>query len=301
MYYLSNTFSGKMLIIAVKLLYKVDYKYTVFFRKAYSKVLMFFRNFKKVLAYGTADMFDEIAIETTTYCNRACSYCPNSVFDRGQKKNEKLMSEELFKKIIDELAVIKYKGRISPYFYGEPLLDNRLVDFMDYAHRKLPEANIVVSTNGDFLSIQMLDKLYEAGVCSFCITLHGDICEGTKRIKELMKYIKVTRKKIIMLCQVMNDNTALSTRVGLVKVKNVRQDDLQCLAPICINYKGDVLLCCHDYLGRSNLFGNVANEKIMGIWQKENFKEVRKQLARQKYVLDICKRCVDSHENYSWK
>jgi radical SAM protein with 4Fe4S-binding SPASM domain len=261
----------------------------------YSKVWMSFRNFKKILFYGTVDVFDEIAIETTTYCNRACSYCPNSVFNRGEKKNEKLMDERLFKKIIDELSVIKYKGSIYPYFYGEPLLDERLANFMDYAHKKLPEAKIVVSTNGDYLSIQMLDKLYDAGVRSFCITIHGDIREGTKRIKDLMKYIKITRKKINILSQVMNTNTALSTRIGLVKVKKVRQDDFYCLAPLCINYKGNVLLCGHDYLGMSNIFGNVEKEKVMGIWQKENFKEVRKQLAIRKYVLDICKKCADSH------
>ena len=73
---------------------------------------MIFRNLYKLLSHGTVDMFDGISIETTTYCNRRCSYCPNSTFDRGEKKNEKLMEVWLFKKIIDELRDIKYKSII---------------------------------------------------------------------------------------------------------------------------------------------------------------------------------------------
>lgn len=299
MYYLSNTFPGRVLVKATRLLYRVDYKYTVPFRKAYSRWLSLSRNFMKRLTYGTSDMFDEIAIETTTHCNRACLYCPNSIFDRGQKKNEKLMKEELFRKIIDDLAEMGYRGGIYPYFYGEPLLDNRLVDFMGYAHKRLPQARLAVNTNGDFLTSQILDKLYFAGVRSFWITLHGNIQEGEKRVKELIRHVKATGKKITILCQIMNGNTALSTRIGLVKVKNIRKDDFYCLAPVCINYKGDLLLCCHDYLGFSNLFGNVEKEKIMEIWKKNNFKLVREKLSRQEYILDICRKCVSAHHDYS--
>lgn len=288
-----------MFVKATRLLYKIDYKYTVPFRKAYSGWLRLSHNFIKRLTYGTSDMFDEIAIETTTYCNRTCLYCPNSIFDRGQKKNEKLMEEELFRKIIDDLAEAGYRGTIYPHFYGEPLLDNRLVDFMDYAHKRLPRARLVISTNGDFLTSQIMDKLYSAGVRSFLITLHGNIQDGGKKVKELMQHAKAAGKKITIFCQIMTDNTPLSTRIGIVKVKNIRKDDFYCLSPLCINYKGDVLLCCHDYLGLSNLFGNVEKEKIMGIWRKESFKLVREGLSRQEYLLDICKKCINVHSNYS--
>ncbi len=297
MYYLSNTLFGRISIIAVRVFYKINYKYTLPLRKAYLKVSVFFRDFYKILIYGTVDMFDEVVIETTTYCNRKCSYCPNSVFDRGQKNNEKLMPVKLFKKIIDDLKDINYKGRIYPHLYGEPLLDERLKELMHYAYKKLPQAEITIHTNGDFLNIDILNKLYEAGVRSYFITLHGDVTEGAKRIKKLMRYIEMSKKRIKIFCQVMNDNTALSTRVGLVQVKNVNKDDFQCASPFCIDYKGDVLICCHDYLGVSNSFGNVGKDKIMEIWQKKYFKRIRKQLAKKVFSLELCKRCQSLHES----
>lgn len=286
------------MVKTAKILCRFDYERTLFFRKAYVGCLSAYRNYIKSRIYGTSDMFDQISIETTTYCNRTCLYCPNSVFDRGQKKNEKLMKNELFRKIIDDLAKVEYRGAIYPYFYGEPLLDNRLVDFMSYAHKQLPRAELIVSTNGDFLNSEIMDKLYFSGVHSFWITLHGDqISEGEKRVKELMQYIKTNKRKIAILCQIMNESTALSTRIGLVRPKIVRKDDFSCLAPLCIDYKGDVLLCCHDYLGQSGIFGNAEKENIMDIWKKSNFKIVRQKLSKQEYILDVCKKCVSAHND----
>ena len=44
------------------------------------------RKYKK--HYGLNDFFDTIALETTTYCNLRCSFCPNSNHERGLQKNE---------------------------------------------------------------------------------------------------------------------------------------------------------------------------------------------------------------------
>ena len=94
-----------------------------------------------VVKYGNPDMFNDIIIETTTQCNRRCGYCPNSVYDRSLKHNSHLMSEHLFMKIINDLKEMRFAGRISPHFYGEPLLDKRLYRLMKYAHDTLPKAH----------------------------------------------------------------------------------------------------------------------------------------------------------------
>jgi sulfatase maturation enzyme AslB (radical SAM superfamily) len=65
-----------------------------------------YQELNSLLRYGTTDMFIDFDIETITTCNRRCSYCPNSIFERSLPKNEKLMDKELFEKIIDELAEI---------------------------------------------------------------------------------------------------------------------------------------------------------------------------------------------------
>jgi 8-amino-3,8-dideoxy-alpha-D-manno-octulosonate transaminase len=50
------------------------------------------------------------------------------------------MPKELFYKIINELWLIKYRGQITPTFYGEPLLDKRLPEFIEYLKTKLPDS-----------------------------------------------------------------------------------------------------------------------------------------------------------------
>ena len=89
---------------------------------------------------------------------------------------------------IDELAEIGYHGRICPVFYGEPLLEKRLVDFMRYIRTKLPKSWIEIYTNGDLLTPEKYSLLQQAGVDLFFITQHDQtITEG---VKNLYKYLK---------------------------------------------------------------------------------------------------------------
>ena len=90
-----------------------------------------------------------------------------------------------------------------------------------------------------------------------------------------------------------NNNSWLSNRGGLVKIKNVSKN-IHCqdsTNPLVINYKGDVLLCCNDYLGRVK-FGNVTEHSLLEIWDRESFKKVRKEIKNKIFKLDICKECV---------
>ena len=60
---------------------------------------------KDLFNRALGDSFDQvhtIYIETLTACNLRCSYCPNSVYERGLMKNNEEMDTELFYKIIDE-------------------------------------------------------------------------------------------------------------------------------------------------------------------------------------------------------
>jgi len=287
---LGNTISGKIAVWALSIIYKLDYKHANLFRKQYVFTSGIFKKMRRFLAYGTIDMFDAICIETTTRCNKRCWYCPNSIFDRGLEENEKLMPVGLFKKIIDELKVIEFKGRISPHLYGEPLLDNRLVQLMRYVQETLPNSKVTIYTNGDFLDVEMLESLSQAGVSSYFVTIHGDLKNGTEKMRNLIRYIKKNNKKIDILCQHITADTPLLNRSGLIKAKNISQE-LLCVDELMVNYKGDVVICCNDYSGEV-VFGNLRNETLAEIWDKNIFKVLRRQLKNREYTLDICRRCV---------
>lgn len=274
---------------------KIPFEYAIVLKDVYLWLWMLYLKLFYLLKYGNSDMFNNINIETTTLCNRRCSYCPNSIFDRSLKQNEKLMPEEMFKKIINDLQMIKFTGRISPHFFGEPLMDKRLVRFMKYAHDVLPKAKLVIYTNADLLDTTMLENLYHVGVNHYVITLHGNDKQkeiNKKRINALEKYIKENKRNIDINLINFTEKTYLSNRGGLVKVKKtIKKCSFQNPTnPLVIDYKGDVLLCCNDYLGNVS-FGNIASDSLLDIWNRDNFKRIRKDISRKIFKLNICKKC----------
>lgn len=256
----------------------------VSFKKYFSRLYYPMNNLAK---YGTMDFFRAIEIETLTQCNRKCYYCPNAKYDRG----DHYMDSELYKKIIDELSSIGYNGRVSPHFYGEPLLDSRLLELMEYTRQKLPQAYIVIYTNGDYLTKEMFDLLISKGVDCFLITQHIGVISET--LKKTLDSLTPDLKKKITL-QVFNEDTTLSNRGGLVEpVKTERME--KCTFPatsMIVDYQGNVVLCCNDYFSRIK-FGNLKTEKLIGIWKKKHYAQLRREISSGKFNLDICKKCTN--------
>ena len=52
-----------------------------------------------------------IEIETFSYCNRKCWFCPNSFIDRIS--DNKIMPEDVYLDLIDQLAEVDYSGEIT--------------------------------------------------------------------------------------------------------------------------------------------------------------------------------------------
>ena len=58
-----------------------------------------------------ARFVDQVEIENHNFCNRICWFCPNSYIDRRSRL--RLMTEELFTKILSDLAEIDYDGNLT--------------------------------------------------------------------------------------------------------------------------------------------------------------------------------------------
>ena len=244
--------------------------------------------------YGVWNFFDSIALETTTHCNLRCEFCPNNKYDRGLLKNRKFMEISLFKKIINELSTINYRGQILLHFYGEPLTDERLPELVLYIKKKLPKAKIQINTNGFLLTIPLYKKLINAGVKSFLVTQYGKIMPPS--IKKLFLYLKSRPKKDNKIkYRVLGGDIGLSNRGGEINVKNVVDYERPiCLYPntaIHVNYNGDVILCCNDYHS-SVKFGNLKKESLFSLLKKPLYVSIKTDLKKKKFKLSICKKCV---------
>lgn len=230
-------------------------------------------------------LFTSTNIETYGYCNRKCSFCFNS--DSFPDREVGIMDENLYYKIIDELSDLGFAGRISPHFYGEPLLDTRLVNLISYARKKCPYAYIRFSSNGDLLTEELLLKLLENGLDMILITNYDDY-EKDNLINLSQKYHNYVIYRNFRSMNMVN-------RAGELFERNNENINKSCLRPsnqLVINWKGNVLLCCNDYYEK-HVFGNVKNESIMKIWNSDAFKKYRKRLSKEggRGEIDICRNC----------
>ncbi|OFZ18767.1 MAG: hypothetical protein A2Z20_01410 [Bdellovibrionales bacterium RBG_16_40_8] len=85
--------------------------------------------------------FDKIYIEISNICNLQCDFCPEV------NRQKKIMSYELFTKIIDQVKDLTKE--VTFHLMGEPLAHPKIKEFVDYcAQAKLP---INLTTNGTLL------------------------------------------------------------------------------------------------------------------------------------------------------
>lgn len=113
-----------------------------------------------------------VEIGTHSYCNRTCNYCPLSRDDvnRNDSRAIKFMSDDIFIRIIQDLAEINFSGRIDFSRYHEPLSQKEnILKRIRCIKKFLPKAGISINTNCDFINRRYLDELIEAGVDNFAL------------------------------------------------------------------------------------------------------------------------------------
>jgi radical SAM protein with 4Fe4S-binding SPASM domain len=247
---------------------------------------------ESLLRRGTRDFFQVVEVETTTHCNRRCSYCPNSSFDRGLLAHERRMSSSLFERLLRQLADLDFTGRISPHFYGEPLLDERLEALILRCRTVLPLAKVIVFSNGDHLDLARYQRLILAGVDGLLITQHSNKeLKGVKRVQEYRK--RYGGAGVRFDFRAFDESTQLSNRGGLVEHRELELK-ADCRIPsenVTIDHQGNVILCCNDYFS-SVSFGNIQSEHLGDIWEKADYKQLRRELRRGEFKLEICRRCA---------
>lgn len=104
-----------------------------------------------------------VEIETHSRCNRICSFCPNVIFDR--RRDRTVTDAEMLDRVFDELGAIGYARQICVARYSEPLANmTRLLETIASARRRVPRAELAITTNTDYMRAGTLDRLREAGL-----------------------------------------------------------------------------------------------------------------------------------------
>ena len=211
-----------------------------------------------------------VEVETHSYCNRRCGYCPNVVGDRLGPNIR--MADALFARILHDLADVQFRGALVLSHYNEPLSDRFILTRIAQARAALPKAQILIYTNGDYLDVELVDALAEAGLSYMHISIHmkpDDVYSdlyAMERISEICARIgrpvkmkgvrggefmigRIPHKTIEIEIRALNYWKTGQDRGGLIKeMERVADRTAPCFFPFAhfyVGYAGDVVPCCH--------------------------------------------------------
>lgn len=239
--------------------------------------------------YGQLEVFGSIVIETYSVCNRRCEFCPVG----HDKRPVTRMTGEQFRGIIDQLAARAYRGEIALHFYNEPLLDQRLPEFIAYARQKCPDSFIYLNTNGDYLELEEFRKLVAEGLDWVNISQYD--AQPSPRLEAFLAQAQATDRRHFSHVARLAEQTRWSNRGGnLAQWKLSQPLQARCIRPdfqLVVNCHGKVPLCCCDYYGAQEM-GDVSRENVFDIWRNFRFAAVRRQLRRGlRKNLPLCQGC----------
>lgn len=253
--------------------------------------------------------FNEIGIETINRCNGKCSFCPVNVY--LESRDLKIMEDNTWKKIIDELKSIDYCGKIFPYINNEVLLDKKIFSRLKYARENLnSEAEIFIETNGQLLlekngkGISIM-KEFAKYVDQITINDYArteyNYQNFNPHIRHLIKNIDQINidQNVSLILVHRYEEQLLSNRFGYVDGHNnqsIPENELFCDFPffqININPFGDMFICCRDSY-YNEIIGNINENSMMEIWHGPRYALIREAFLDNKRICDICKACTSS-------
>ena len=237
--------------------------------------------------------FEFVEIESINRCNGTCAFCPANKFVDIREKQ--LMDFELYTRIVDQLSEMSYSGFFTPFSNNEPLLDERIVQFVKYAKERLPYAYVYLYTNGTLLTIKKFKELI-AYLDELVIDNYSSELTLIRPCREIKNYIdehhELTKKVTI---NIRKPDEILTSRGGDSPNRNRVQtyDDAKCALPfrqIVIRPDGKVSLCCNDPYGKYTL-GDLTKQSLVDVWFGDEYNKIRAALLNGRKHLKSCKHC----------
>lgn len=259
-----------------------------------------------------------IEIETFSFCNRQCWFCPNSFLDRHTGNIE--MPEKLYLRILEQLAEINFSETLSFSRYNEPLSQKELIlKRIRQARKFLPNATLTTNTNGDYVTQEYIDDLCTAGLNSLNIQYYLQENEEFSTINVLEYFEKLSAKigLAYRICREQEGRIEIEFNHPKMKIiarardfrKNgcTRGDSLEtiaktkrktgCLVPytaVFIDYNGCVMPCCNlrsDFPAHKKyILGDCNNEPLNEIFNNTKTLSFRKNVKGYPRI-DMCKNC----------
>jgi len=261
-----------------------------------------------------------IEFEIGTYCNRSCSWCPNTLNARGNQKG--YVSDTLWQSFMYELSAYHYSGWLALHNYNEPLLDPNVYRRIQEAKAISPQTKISIFSNGDPLNKVVLSTLIGLGIDELRVTLYpkksktGVLVAGgvgrffnrigvnatafaSQKTQRGLEYRGVIRGlPLLIIVPIIEHYT---NRAGSVMFDEGYSRSEPCLLPTysaAIDYQGNLKVCCQiqDVMNDPDYkVGNISDNGFFALWNSEKFKAIQEKLSESKFdVLNKCASCNHS-------
>lgn len=262
-----------------------------------------------------------IEIEVYSYCNRRCWFCPNSHINRMSENN--LMPEEMYLSIIDQLAEIDYDKEITYSRYNEPLAYKEIIiKRISQARERLPKAKLRTNTNGDYVTLDYIYQLRDAGLNELFIQQYlanNELYDHIKMRERMQQKIRQLDVPFTVISDIDNQrieydldikgitvhlrarNFAVEGTSRTEKVAGFNEEYVRtkaCMQPfnnMYIDYNGSVMVCCNTRSDvpehKDGVMAHINDAPIWEIYRNEKYKPWRDHLEKDGPKSGICAGC----------
>lgn len=249
----------------------------------------------------------EVQIETSSFCNAQCSFCPNTTLKR--KKN--IMNQVIFNKIIERIKQEEIDvSTFILHLNGEPLTDSQIFMRIKELKSEFPTARIRFTSNFALATTEVIEQIIESGLDEITCSLNAIDADQYKKIMGL-DYEKTVSNIECLLKRKRETGSNLKICLSIVvdigedeKVEKFKERwkdvdirvmklgawvDKEIPQNLCVSERdgicpilyrtinflsnGDYALCCFDPEGIVN--HNVMYSTIEEAWASPVFSEVR--------------------------
>jgi len=265
----------------------------------------------KQIGANEPPLFSWIEFNLSGSCNRRCDFCPwsnpewrSSHFQNVTDNNGSLhLPTEVYEGVMKDLNKVGFKGGIIYSGFSESFLYKHLEEVIKISKEQCPESRIEMITDGDFLTIDKLNTVFEAGLTRLDVSVY-DGPDKVKPFEDLRVEAGLNKEQfhIRERWYAPEENfgiSGLNNRAGASIMAEINVNKLdaplkrKCFYPfyqIMVDFDGAVLLCNNDWDKRL-ILGNVKETSILDIWNSEKYKEVRENLANANRNHSPCNRC----------
>jgi len=238
-----------------------------------------------------------IEINTTELCNRTCVFCPRHNPEVFPNRNLN-MSTYGASLIAKHLSEANYKGKISLSGFGENTLNNQFPEIIRSFRNELPDNIIECNTNGDFLTQEYAENLFEKGLSFLYINCY-DGPEQMDHFSVIMKNVPTDKFKFRMHWSQADHGLILNNRSGTIDWIGIEETDVKSLQgkpchypfyKMFVDWNGDVLFCSNDW-GREHVIGNLIQDSLFDVWFSKPMRSLRRKLRKGDRSNSPCNKC----------